>query len=191
VDSKHRTAQLERAFASTRAVLAEVGRDRLDAPTPCASWDVRDVINHVVESARWATAAIGSTLEEAGLEESRLEDAGPEEAAAGADFLVAYDECVARALAAFAVDGALERAVRLDFGEFTGRGLMGIAATDQFVHGWDLARALGRPTDLDPELAEELLAQVRVTVPDEYRGPDGTAPFGPVVEPPAGAGRAT
>ena len=178
MDTKHLaapTGQLGRAFASTRAVLATVGRDDMDAPTPCASWAVRDVIEHVVGSARWATASIGSGEEEAGAD------------FAASDFLAVYDESVARAMAAFAADGALDRTVRLDFGEFTGRGLMGIAATDQFVHGWDLARALGHRTDLDPELAGELLAQARTTIFAEYRGPDGVAPFGPVVEAPDGA----
>jgi hypothetical protein len=51
---------------------------------------------------------------------------------------------------AFGADGALERMVLLAFGEFPGTVLLGLAATEQFTHGWDLARAIGQPTDLDP-----------------------------------------
>lgn len=50
---------LGRAFASTRAVLAQVQAAQLDAATPCASWDVRALIEHFIGSARWAGAAIG------------------------------------------------------------------------------------------------------------------------------------
>jgi uncharacterized protein (TIGR03083 family) len=45
--------RLERAFAGTRAVLADVQPEDYGKPTPCASWTVRDVANHVVEGANW------------------------------------------------------------------------------------------------------------------------------------------
>jgi uncharacterized protein (TIGR03086 family) len=60
-----------------------------------------------------------------------------------------------------------------------------IAASDAFTHGWDLARALGQSTDLDPELAAQLLGASMI--PDEFRGPDGQAPFGPKVDVPESA----
>lgn len=62
-----------------------------------------------------------------------------------------------------------------------------MAATEQFTHGWDLARAAGQHTDLDPELAAELLGVARLAITDDFRGPDGQALFGPVREAPAGA----
>ena len=55
------TWQLDRAFVSTRAILAKVEADQLDAPTPCASWDVRALINHFVGTARWGASAIMGT----------------------------------------------------------------------------------------------------------------------------------
>jgi uncharacterized protein (TIGR03083 family) len=57
-----RTDVLGRAFASTRAVLAEVQAGQLAAPTPCAAWDVRALINHFVGTARWAAAGGGRSL---------------------------------------------------------------------------------------------------------------------------------
>ena len=62
-----------------------------------------------------------------------------------------------------------------------------MAATEQFTHGWDLARAAGQHTDLDPELAAELLGVARLAITDDFRGPDGQALFGPVREASAGA----
>ena len=168
------TMILDRAFASTRAVLAQVKPDQLGSATPCAAWDVRALIDHFVGSARWAAAMVDGTEQTGHV----LDDF---------DLLAAHDESRAVALAAFRVQGALDRNVRLPFGEFTGARLMGFAATDQFTHGWDLARALGLPTDLDPELATALLTRARVEVTDAYRGVEGRAPFRPAVEAPVGA----
>lgn len=168
--------QLSRAFASTRVVLAKVGPDQLDAATPCASWDVRALINHFVGSARWgASAATGTGYE--------ITD---EDYAAG-DFLASYDDSIKAALAAFGSAGVLEKTIELPFGEFSGADLMGLVARDQFTHGWDLARAIGHHTDLDPELADELLTRARIEILDAYRGPDGVAIFGPIVEASASA----
>jgi uncharacterized protein (TIGR03086 family) len=170
---------LNQAFQSTLAVLTKVRSGDLAAPTPCASWDVRSLINHFVGTARWWAAAI----------------AGQEEAADGYDhadgnFVAAYEESIRIAVAAFSAEGALDKRVRLPFGEFPGAVLRDLAAMEQFTHGWDLARAIGCSADLDPELAAGLLSQARLAITDSYRGPDGEALFGPAAEAPAGAGPA-
>ena len=175
------TSQLARAFASTRSVLAEVGPGRLGDPTPCASWDVRGVIDHMVGSAYWAAAAVG-----AGGESTEAAEVG----VTTGDLLAGYDECARVTLAAFGTEGVLRSTLRLPFGEFSGAALMGLVANDQFTHGWDLARAIGLPTDLDPELAEELIARSREAVTESYRGADGEAQFGPELPAPPGAGPA-
>jgi uncharacterized protein (TIGR03086 family) len=162
--------QLSKTFACTRAVLAAVRPDQLDLPTPCESWDVRALINHFVGSARWAAAAILSR------------DAADGEDYAAGNFLAAYDEIIIAALAAFDTEGVEEKTIVLPFGEFSGAGLMSLAAREQFTHGWDLARAIGYPSDLAPELAEELLAGARTEITEGYRGPDGIGFFGPIVE---------
>ncbi|HEX3515990.1 MAG TPA: maleylpyruvate isomerase N-terminal domain-containing protein [Trebonia sp.] len=43
---------LNQALQSTLAILTKVGPGDLDAPTPCASWDVRALVNHFVGTAR-------------------------------------------------------------------------------------------------------------------------------------------
>jgi uncharacterized protein (TIGR03086 family) len=170
---------LNQAMQSTLAVLTKVRSEDLDAPTPCASWDVRALINHFVGTARWWAATIDGGGEDADADY------------AGGDFVAAYEESIRIACAAFTAEGALERVVHMEQGEFPGAGLLVFATTDQFMHGWDLARAIGQPTaDLDPELAETLLAQARLAVTDAYRGPDGVGVFGPERPAPAGSGPA-
>jgi hypothetical protein len=52
------TEPLARALASTRTVLAQVKAGQLDAPTPCASWDVRALTGHFTGTAYWAATTI-------------------------------------------------------------------------------------------------------------------------------------
>jgi uncharacterized protein (TIGR03086 family) len=171
------TEHLKRAFISTQAILDAVRPDQLGARTPCASWDVRGLINHFVGSARWAVAAL-------------VGDEVPEEEFAAGDFRARYDESMHVALDAFGSDGALQTMVRLPFGEVTGAELMAIVTGDQFTHGWDVARSIGHRTDLDSDLAEALLVQAQRMISLDSRGADGVAPFGPVVSPPEGASSA-
>jgi uncharacterized protein (TIGR03086 family) len=167
--------ELSRALQGTLTVLTKIQPGQLDAPTPCASWDVRALINHVTGSARWWAGTISGAADPAAADY------------AAGDYAAAYQESIQIALAAFGADGVLDRTVRLPFGELPGAVVLGMAATEQFTHGWDLARATGQPTDLDPDLAAELLGQARLAITDAYRGPDGEALFGPVRPAPAGA----
>jgi uncharacterized protein (TIGR03086 family) len=166
---------LNRSFESTRAILAKVQPGDLDAATPCASWDVSALVNHFVGTTRWWAANVTG------------EDATADVDYAAGDFVSAYDESIRIATSAFESEGVLEQTFRLDLGEFSGAMLLGLAATEQFTHGWDLARAIGHHTDLDPELATELLTQSKLAVTDAYRGPDGVALFGPATQAAAGA----
>ena len=102
----------------------------------------------------------------------------------------AYDAGVKATRAAFGAPGAQERILKLRFGELPGAVFMRIATNDVFTDGWDPARATGQSTDLDPELAAELLAQARAFASDDFRGADGEAPFAAPVEPPASASAA-
>jgi hypothetical protein len=47
--------------------------------------------------------------------------------------------------------GAMDDLVRLSFGDVPGSEYAVQLFADHLVHGWDLAIAIGRPTDLDPD----------------------------------------
>ena len=177
------TDTLARAFAMTRGILENVTPDDYDKPTPCVSWNVRAVVNHIVEGANWFALCVN---------EGAAPDPDPTHGVdyAAGDVLASYDHGVAAALAAFGAPGAQERIIKLPFGELPGAAFMGIATNDVFTHGWDLANSTGQPTDLDPEMAAQLLVQAQGFVADAFRGPDGEAPFGPAVEAPPSASAA-
>ncbi len=160
------TQPLQQAIASTRSVLANVTADQMDNETPCASWKVSDLINHIVGGQQFFLAALNG------------EPPGGEADHSAGDFLASYDDASGKVIEGFGVEGVLEKMFTLPFGTMPGSALMGLVMTDTFQHGWDLARATGQPTDLAPELAAAILAQSRQAIQDGFRGPEG-APFGP------------
>ncbi len=169
---------LAQAFASTAGVLSGVDDQKLDGPTPCASWRVRELVNHIVGGATYFAVTV-----ETG--EAPTTYGGQDFCAA--DFVTEFNRGAARAVKAFEADGAMDKTLKLPFAELPGGVFINIASIDTFTHGWDLARATGQSTDLDPGLATQLLAFAEGFLPDALRGPDGQAPFGPKVEAPAGA----
>jgi uncharacterized protein (TIGR03086 family) len=169
------TEPLEQAIASTRVVLTAVSKEQLGDDTPCAAWKVSDLINHIVG---------GQSFFEAGVKGEP--PAGGETDFSATDFVSAFDEAAQRCLAAFRADGVMEKMLTLPFGQMPGAAFVGLAATDTFTHGWDLAKATGQSTDLAPELAAQLLAGARKAIQPAFRSPEGTV-FGPEQPAPAGA----
>ncbi|HVV38608.1 MAG TPA: TIGR03086 family metal-binding protein [Acidimicrobiales bacterium] len=169
------TEPLEQAIATACGVLANVSKEDLDKQSPCVAWKVRDVVNHLVDGADFFAAGMGEQA--AGVGD-----------VTGGDYQAAFDDAAARTLALFTAPGALEKTAQLPFGPMPAGALMGLATTDIFTHAWDLAKATGQSTDLNPELAAQLLPQVQQSIPDMFRGPEGSGmPFGPKQEAPAGA----
>lgn len=175
------TENLERAFGIARGVLANVAPDQYDDATPCASWDVRRLISHYVGASHWFAICVNEGAAPADdMTESIDYTQG--------DLLGSYDEGIRASVAAFGAPDAQEKIIRLPFGELPGAIFMGIATNDVFTHAWDLAKATGQSTDLDPEFAAQLTEGARMLATDELRGPDGSpAPFGPEQQAPPGA----
>ncbi len=171
------TEALERAFASTRQVLSNVKPDQLGDPSPCQSWTVREVINHVIGGSFWFAASV----------DDGKAPPVPETDFTGGDMVATYDDGIKQSVAAFGAPGAMEKMVELPFGTFPGAFFIQIATTDAFAHGWDIAKATGQSTDLDPEIAAQLLEGARAFIQPAFRGADTQAPFGQEQQPPANA----
>jgi uncharacterized protein (TIGR03086 family) len=168
----------EQATGVGRAVLANVTPDQMQMSTPCASWDVAELIDHIVGGQYFFAGCMAG--EEASEDQPKFSEG---------DYLTAFDEGAAKAAAAFSEDGALEKMVTVPFGVFPGSAFMGLAMTDTFQHSWDLARATSQDTNLAPELAQAILEQSAQGIPEDFRGPEG-APFGPIQEAASDAGPA-
>ncbi|WP_372668160.1 TIGR03086 family metal-binding protein [Amycolatopsis kentuckyensis] len=144
-----------------------------DAPTACADWDVRAVVNHLAHGnakvAFWA--GMGPPV--------------PDGDYLGAAPVEAFAASVAAARSVLASPGLSERKVTTPLGEVPGVFLVHMRVNEYVVHGWDIADATGASTDLLPELASRALAQWRARFGDTPRQPGG--PFGPEVDAPEGA----
>jgi len=161
---------LQRAVAASAPVVDAVAPAQYELPTPCASWTVTDLLDHVIGAQQRFVEALGVDVEP------------PSD-----DPATRFHAVAAAALAAFGADGVMERTVELPFGAMPGSFVVNLAAADMFVHAWDLARATGQSTDLDPELADDLYGVVSQMLQPQWRGPDGQAAFGEEQQPPAGA----
>ncbi|HEU4948049.1 MAG TPA: TIGR03086 family metal-binding protein [Kribbella sp.] len=125
--------------------------DQWDAPTPCAGWDVRTLVNHVVGEDRWTVPLMeGQTIEDVGtsLDGDLL---GDDPAAATAHAARAAELAVTEPV----LTGAT---VQLSYGPEQAAEYAYQLATDHAVHGWDLAVATGQDPRLDPELVAGVAA---------------------------------
>jgi len=165
----------DRALEATTAIVANVDAAQFGAPTPCAEFDVRALLNHmVVGNYRFAKIACGEPAEAVPLTGDYVHD----------DALTSYRESAAAVSEAWRAPGALERTARLPIGDFPGTFALGIHTVEAIVHGWDLAKATGQPTELDPELYEVAWRNSK-DIDESFRG--SGRPFGPVVPAPPGA----
>jgi uncharacterized protein (TIGR03086 family) len=142
-----------RAQALFAGVLANVRDEQLDAPSPCAGWSAKDVIDHVIG---------GNQLvrQRAGLEPIELPDG-----------LVAAHAASARgAQEVFAAPDGLTRTFELPFATVPAAWFIDLRTADVFTHAWDLATATGQPTDLDRELAAVCLDAAKARMRPDLRG---------------------
>jgi uncharacterized protein (TIGR03086 family) len=139
--------------------------NQLDASTPCQKWDVRTLMNHMLDTQQYFVgAARGQDVSPPGQEPPVLLGDDP-----AADFRSAREEM----LAVFGEDGVIEK---------TGPAL-GIAFSDQLLHGWDLARATGQDATMPEGLPEAAYEMIYGAFTDDQR--EGV--FAPEVTVPADA----
>lgn len=128
---------LRTAFDRLRTLADETGPDDLSRPTPCADWDVRALLDHVVAGQSGLVAVLRGQAPD-WSDGDRLGD----------DPVAAVDRALDAALDAFSQPGAPEQTSE----KLPGLRIVDFAAADAVVHGWDLATALGRPLDLPDDV---------------------------------------
>jgi uncharacterized protein (TIGR03086 family) len=140
-------------------VLANAKPDQLDVSSPCAEWNAKGVIDHVIGGNQGVQKL-------AGVQAPSLPD----------ELGAAHAASAAGAQDVFCAPDGLTRVFELPFAKIPGAAFIGLRTTDVLTHAWDLAKATGQSTDLDPELAAEALAASRERISPAFRG-EGR-PFG-------------
>ncbi len=120
-------------------LVAGIGEEQLDNSTPCPEYAVRDLIEHLDESARGFAAAAGADADTTPLVAGSLPHGWREMLGSRLKTLgEAWDDPAAW-------QG------RTDFGgglDFSNEEWGKIALTEVVVHGWDLSKATGLPFEL-------------------------------------------
>jgi uncharacterized protein (TIGR03086 family) len=148
------------------------------AATPCSEWDVKQIASHIIGENLWAGELYqGKTIQEVG---NRLDGD-----LAGDDPAAAYRASVNVASSVVSAPGAMQATCDLSFGDFSGADYAEQLFMDTVIHGWDIAKATGQDTRLDPELvaacipiAQQLTSQFRSSRAfgeDSPVGPDADA----------------
>ncbi|HEX7276244.1 MAG TPA: TIGR03086 family metal-binding protein [Acidimicrobiales bacterium] len=169
-----------RAVEEFGARVRTVSADQWSLPTPAAEWDVRALVNHVLNENQWVPPLLeGLTIAEVGdrFEGDQL----------GADPWSSWTDVAVAALAACQDDDVPLRVVHVSFGDITGEDYLAQVTTDHVVHTWDLARATGGDEHLDAELVDFALGYLEPQA-EAWRG---AGAFGPAVKVHPGADRQT
>lgn len=160
------TRLLSRALAQTAGLIDGVGVELAEQPTPCASWDVADLISHLLHDLRQFTVRAEGGQPDWSQPFERVEE----------DWLHAFEAGAEGLVAAWRAAGGAGPALEQQTAEFA-------------AHAWDLARATGQSTEgLDHEVADAALAWARGALKPEFRGSEAEHhAFGPEVEAAPGA----
>ncbi|MBO8197360.1 TIGR03086 family metal-binding protein [Streptomyces smyrnaeus] len=161
-----------RALDQAGKQVAAVRPDELTGRTPCADYDVRALLGHVV-SVLHKLARVGTGGDARGVPDviDGVADDG---------WASAFARARGEVERVWADDGQLDRMVELPWATLPGRDVLEAYTHEFTVHSWDLAYATRRLAELDPELAGQALEAFSKFAPPEARSEQG-GPFSPVV----------
>jgi uncharacterized protein (TIGR03086 family) len=179
--NEHRTAILQSVELVDTIQPADLGRS-----TPCAGWDLADLLAHMaVQHCGFAAAARGRGADLDNWRVDSVIDAVRE------DPTHTYADAAHDVLEAFSAEGVDDVVFALpEFGEnavVPGAIAMGFHFVDYVVHGWDVAAALGVGYELPADVLRAALPLV-LAVPDGEVRDLATVPFDRAIEPVDGAG---
>jgi uncharacterized protein (TIGR03086 family) len=174
IRSMHRSAVL-----ASVDVVSAVTTDDLSRPTPCAGWNLADLLAHMTVRHRgFAAAAHGQGADLA------IWQPGTVAAAVAADPAGAYSAAASGVIDAFAGADVLDAMFALPElapdATIPGSMAIGFHLVDYVVHTWDVARSVGNPVDLPAEVVDAALP-IAFGVPDGDFRTIANAVFGPAI----------
>lgn len=162
---------LAAALDQMGAVITGIRADQEHLPTPCRSWDVTELVTHLVHDLSQFTV--------------RARGGDPDWSAPAqpldGDWIDAFRAGESALVGAWREAGDLSGTTELPGGGSVPKRFPLDQQIAEFaVHAWDLAVATGQSTHLDPEVGEAALAWGRLALQPQYRGTeDEGKAFGP------------
>lgn len=163
---------LREATSDTTDFVALITPADLSLDTPCDGWTVAHLMAHMIgQNSGFATAV-------------RAGDAELADFAPAAPYTRTWHESVALLHAAFddAADDKPVRLIELNDAPLTVDLALTVQIVDTAVHAWDLAAALGRDYQPNPDIVAAVLATAEQIPDDESRLAEHAA-FGPAIPP--------
>lgn len=143
----------EPAVAYAQSIVANANANQMADPTPCSEWDVRALLNHMVNEHLWAPPLLaGESVTDIG---DRFDGDN-----LGDDFKTAFSAATKLSTEAAAAPGAMTRNVKLSTREISGEDYLSEMTLDAVIHGWDLAKATGQDTTIPQQFVQALLEYV-------------------------------
>lgn len=140
-------------------------------PTACSDFDVSALCDHIVDTHVFLLSAAGGT-------------ADPGDGPLSQRHLKVGDAAVAT----WELRGS-DGTVDLGGHELPAAFALSLHALEAFVHGWDLADALGRAFEPTADLVTAADDAAREVIADAMRSAEPGAPYGPALDAPPGASR--
>jgi uncharacterized protein (TIGR03086 family) len=182
----------DQAVAAVGAAIGAVRPEQLANPTPCGTYDVSELLNHLVLALdRVGTVGRGENPF------ARPEDFSP----ADGDWQGTWHRYAKDATSAWADPAVLERPTSLPWAAESGALALRSYVAEFCVHTWDLAKATGQEPVWDDDVVgmsldvmrvilpaegrTEMFEAIRATMPEEARG--GPDPYAAAVPVPAAA----
>jgi uncharacterized protein (TIGR03086 family) len=153
---------LARALDQAGMVIAHVTPDQVGHPTPCDSWDVNALANHLMNGLdRFRATVMGETVD---WSTPRPEVEG--------EWATAFHDRADALMEAWAAVPDLEAKRPSAMGELTMRFMAGQQIAEIAQHTWDLAAATGQRDVLDDTVAAQALTWARGALSPQFRGPE-------------------
>ncbi len=130
-------AELTDAADAAARIVDNVTPAQLGDPTPCAEWDVRTLLNHLI---LWTS----HSLERRAHGESAAAELMERDFAAEPDFAAGYRAQLARALDAWADPAVWDRELDVMGAKTPASDVGALLIAELVLHGWDLATATGQ-----------------------------------------------
>lgn len=142
----------------------------LSRPTPCSEWTLGDLLAHMTVQHKGFTAASAGR----GADPAVWKVGAP-----SPDPVADYAMAAELVIAAFAEPGVMERGFAIPEimpgMEFPAPQAISFHFIDYVVHGWDVARALGQPYELDADLVQTAVPVAEAVPEGERRLRPGSA----------------
>lgn len=148
-----------RAVRQSAEIVSTIRQEHWDLPTPCAQWNVRQLVAHMTaQNNGFAAAADGETEDDAVWRERITDDQAGD-----------YLRSAERVLDAFHGPEVMGREFWLPeirrVGGFPARMAISFHFLDYVVHGWDVGAAIGVPPSFDDDIVAAALEVTRRAVP--------------------------